>query len=72
MAASRKRRDEFLDEIRELRKQLAEATAQAALLHEYKPTEAALRESEERYRRLFEDDLTGDYVTTPDGRISGL
>ncbi len=69
MAATRKTRDKFLQEIRELRKQLAEAAAQAALLHEYRQTEAALRESEERYRRLFEDDLTGDYVTTPDGRI---
>ncbi|MCK9306970.1 MAG: PAS domain S-box protein [Methanoculleus sp.] len=29
----------------------------------------ALQESEERYRRLFEDDLTGDFVTTADGRI---
>ncbi len=69
MGSPRKTRDNFLEEIRELRKQLAEATAQAALLHEYKRTEAALRESEERYRRLFEDDLTGDYVTTPGGRI---
>ena len=69
MAASRRGRDEFLNEIRELRKQLNDAMAQAALLHEYKQTEAALRESEERYRRLFEDDLTGDYVATPDGRI---
>ena len=69
MVTSLQGRDAFLKEIRELRKQLAEATAQAALLHEYKRTEAALRESEERYRRLFEDDLTGDYVTTPDGRI---
>jgi PAS domain S-box-containing protein len=69
MAASRKSSNDFLEEIRKLRKQLAEATAQAGLLHEYKQTEAALRESEERYRRLFEDDLTGDYVVTPDGRI---
>ena len=29
----------------------------------------ALRESEERYHRLFEDDLTGDFVSTPEGRI---
>ncbi len=28
-----------------------------------------LRVSEERYRHFFEDDLTGDYVTTPDGAI---
>ena len=32
-------------------------------------TEAALRESEERYRRLFEEDLTGDCVASPDGTI---
>jgi PAS domain S-box-containing protein len=31
--------------------------------------ESALRESEERYRRFFEDDLTGAYVATADGRI---
>ena len=29
----------------------------------------ALRESEERYRRLFEEDLTGDCLATPEGRI---
>ncbi|HOI12599.1 MAG TPA: PAS domain S-box protein [Methanoculleus sp.] len=29
----------------------------------------ALQESEERYRRLFEDDLTGDFLTAADGRI---
>src|SRR5690606_38264394 len=29
----------------------------------------ALQESEERYRRLFEGDLTGDYLTAADGRI---
>ena len=29
----------------------------------------ALRGSEARYRRLFEDDLTGDFVTALDGRI---
>jgi PAS domain S-box-containing protein len=29
----------------------------------------ALQESEERYRRLFEDDLTGDCIATPNGAI---
>ncbi|WP_332450389.1 PAS domain S-box protein [Methanoculleus sp.] len=32
-------------------------------------TKNALLESEVRYRRLFENDLTGDFVTTKDGRI---
>jgi len=30
--------------------------------------EEKLRASEERYRRLFEDDLTGDYISTPAGK----
>ncbi len=36
---------------------------------EQKRAEEALRESEEKYRRLFEEDLTADSITTPDGRI---
>ena len=31
--------------------------------------EQALRDSEERYRRFFEEDLTGDFISTPDGRL---
>ena len=31
--------------------------------------ETKLRESEQRYRDFFQDDLTGDYVATPDGRL---
>ena len=31
--------------------------------------EETLRESEERYRTFFEDDLTADYISTPDGRV---
>jgi PAS domain S-box-containing protein len=34
-----------------------------------KKAEAALRRSEDRYRRFFNDDLTGDYLATVDGRI---
>lgn len=36
---------------------------------ERKRAEQALRESEERYRRFFEEDLTGDYLSTPEGKI---
>jgi PAS domain S-box-containing protein len=69
MAKTGKSRDELLRETRKLRQEVAEAAKQAAKLQEYRQTEAALRESEERYRRLFEDDLTGDYVSTPEGEI---
>jgi two-component system CheB/CheR fusion protein len=34
-----------------------------------KRTEEALQESEDRYRRLFEDDLTGDFLATPAGKV---
>ncbi|NUQ62079.1 MAG: PAS domain S-box protein [Pirellulales bacterium] len=33
------------------------------------PSVSALRESLQQFRRLFEDDLTGDFVAAPDGRI---
>ncbi|MGD9900506.1 MAG: PAS domain S-box protein, partial [Calditrichaceae bacterium] len=33
----------------------------------WKQAEKALKESEEKYRKFFEDDLTGDYITTPEG-----
>jgi PAS domain S-box-containing protein len=36
---------------------------------ERKRAEKALRQSEEQYRIFFEDDLTGDYISTPDGKI---
>ncbi len=31
--------------------------------------EKALAQSEARYRRLFQEDLTGDFLATPDGRL---
>ncbi|MDI6803894.1 MAG: PAS domain S-box protein [Bacteroidota bacterium] len=36
---------------------------------ERKRTEEILRKSEKQYRDIFENDLTGDYITTTDGRI---
>jgi PAS domain S-box-containing protein len=37
---------------------------------ERKKAEEALRESEERYHGLFYDDLTGDYISDPEGRLT--
>lgn len=34
-----------------------------------KQAEDELRQSEEKYRSFFEEDLTGDYISTPEGRI---
>ena len=34
-----------------------------------KQAEESLRDSEERFRLIFEDDLTGDYLAEPDGEI---
>ncbi len=36
---------------------------------EQKRTEEALKISEEKYRRLFEEDLTGDFIATQDGTL---
>ncbi len=36
---------------------------------ERKRAEEGLRESEQRYHRLFEDDLTGNFICTPEGQI---
>ena len=36
---------------------------------ERKKAEEALKKSEEKYRRLFDDDLTGDFIATPEGKI---
>ncbi len=36
---------------------------------ERKEPENALREIEKKYRRLFDEDLTGDFIAKPDGKI---
>ncbi|AEG19170.1 putative PAS/PAC sensor protein [Methanobacterium paludis] len=36
---------------------------------ERKEAEDALMGSEEKYRRLFDEDLTGDFIATPEGKI---
>jgi len=36
---------------------------------ERKEAEEALKNSEEKYRKFVEGDLTGDYISTPDGRL---
>ncbi|MBL7993731.1 PAS domain S-box protein, partial [bacterium] len=34
-----------------------------------KQSEEALRESEEKYKSFFDDDLTGDFISTPEGKL---
>ncbi|MCG3110537.1 MAG: response regulator [Candidatus Manganitrophus sp. SB1] len=48
-----------------VRRELKEAVNRAAL----RSAEASLRESEEKYRRFFEEDLSADFISTPDGEI---
>ena len=62
-------RSSLLKEIAALRKKLARAEARGRRLTKSVRAEQALHESEERYRRLFEDDLTGDYLATWDGKL---
>ncbi|MGF7119586.1 PAS domain S-box-containing protein [Methanobacterium oryzae] len=38
-------------------------------ISESKEVQELLEESEEKYRRWFEDDLTGDFIATPKGKI---
>ena len=38
-------------------------------INEYKEDEKFLQEEEDKYRRFFEDDLTGDFIATPEGAV---
>lgn len=49
--------------------QVGMAIENASIHQALKRKQEALQESEERYRRVFEDSLIGLYRTTPDGRI---
>lgn len=44
-------------------------SSQIARAIDRKRTEERLRKNEERYRKLFEEDLTGDFICLPDGQI---
>ncbi|RCK72224.1 MAG: PAS/PAC sensor hybrid histidine kinase [Ignavibacteriae bacterium] len=39
------------------------------ILMDIKEANEKLKASEEKYRRFFEDDLTGDFIATPDGKL---
>jgi PAS domain S-box-containing protein len=47
----------------------AQAEGLRASNEELRKQELALRESEERYRRFFDEDLTGDFLARPDGTV---
>ncbi|MCL5278631.1 MAG: response regulator, partial [Planctomycetes bacterium] len=49
--------------------QITEILAVGTDVTERNRAEEALRESEERFHRLFEEDLTGDFISTPEGQI---
>ncbi len=42
---------------------------QIAMAIQRKRSEEALRESEERYRKFFEEDLAGYFISTPEGKL---
>jgi PAS domain S-box-containing protein len=57
------------DGLGQIQVSLKELTALVGKMTEVEKAEEALKESEERYYRLFEDDLTGDFIASPEGQI---
>jgi PAS domain S-box-containing protein len=69
MKDQKKTKEQLVQELAELRQRIAELEV---LEVEHKRAEEALRESEERYRSLFESTREGIIVSGPDGRISSV
>lgn len=61
--------DDEVGLLTELAGDLSQGISGIRLQADHAEAEEAVRLSEERYRRLFEDDLTGDFIAEPDGRI---
>ena len=59
-----KSREQLLNELSELRGSVAELKALEA---KYRQTETMLKESEEKYRSIFENAAEGIFQTTPEG-----
>jgi PAS domain S-box-containing protein len=69
-AALRQARDELERRVAERTATLEELNAALqAEIGERRRVEAALRKSEALYRQIFEEDLTGDFIASPEGTI---
>lgn len=73
LAIYSERKDAFDKEETELLLQLAEDLSYGIISlrirEEQKKAERALIESEHRYREIFENDITGDFVISPEGKM---
>ncbi len=58
-----------LELLKELSDDVSYGISSLRMKENHKAAVDALKESEEKYRRFFEQDLAGDYISTPEGRI---